>query len=159
MKICTICKIPKLESEFDFTNKATGTLHYYCKECQRPRSRQSYLRNKHKYKDRWKVRKDIRIMAARHFIYEYKKTHPCGCGESDPRVLDFDHDIQNTKVRPISQMIQTGVIIKRLQLEVDKCTVRCANCHRKRTSEQLNHYAWLKSSEYIQFASRLNEES
>jgi hypothetical protein len=39
-------------------------------------------------------------------------------------------------------MVSTAVSIAQLQSEIDKCVVRCSNCHRRRTARQL---AWIKS--------------
>src|SRR5271157_5024330 len=73
----------------------------------------------------------------RKFI-EYFKTHPCvDCEETDPLVLDFDHDDPKKKLKNISKMRANSrweTILK----EIEKCQVRCANCHRRRTHQQWN---------------------
>jgi hypothetical protein len=68
------------------------------------------------------------------FIRKYKETHPCvDCGESDIRVLQFDHRDPSTKVDTINRIMSNkGMAI--LKAEVEKCDVRCANCH------QIKHY-------------------
>ncbi|KKL03712.1 hypothetical protein LCGC14_2623380 [marine sediment metagenome] len=66
----------------------------------------------------------------------YKMTHPCrDCGEGDPRVLDFDHvhgnksfQLQEAKQKPLTEIL----------MEIQKCDVVCANCHRLRTQERIN---------------------
>lgn len=67
----------------------------------------------------------------RTYIDAYKATHPCvDCGESDPRCLDFDHKEGTKKRFPLaSGRFRT---IPTIQAEIDKCEIRCANCHRKR---------------------------
>ena len=72
----------------------------------------------------------------RKFVIEYLKTHPCvDCGNSDIRVLEFDHVI-GTKEENISHTVRNAWSLKRLMLEIDKCEVRCCNCHRIVTIER-----------------------
>jgi hypothetical protein len=50
-------------------------------------------------------------------------------------VLEFDH-VRGGKDRNICDLARDGVSLKRLQDEIDKCEVRCANDHRRRTVER-----------------------
>ena len=73
---------------------------------------------------------------------DYLSTHPCiDCNESDPIVLDFDHRDSKTKKFNISRAVggshRGWDLIKR---EIDKCDVRCANCHRRRTYKQFEYH-------------------
>lgn len=69
------------------------------------------------------------IQAHRKMVYEYLETHPCvDCGNTDPRVLQFDH-VTGVKVMPVSQMIVQGRAQQAIVDEIAKCEVRCANCH------------------------------
>lgn len=68
----------------------------------------------------------------REWLYQYLLQHPCvDCGEEDPVVLEFDH--LHGKEINISSAINNWSI-RRVQEEIDKCDVVCANCHRKRTA-------------------------
>ncbi len=81
---------------------------------------QIYLHRKKK-KDAMKVK-----------ILEYLKSHPCvDCGESDPIVLEFDHE--RDKVANIAIMLRDILPWKVIKNEINKCSVRCANCHRRKT--------------------------
>ena len=70
------------------------------------------------------------------YIKEYLNTHPCvDCGMKDLRTLDFDH-VKGQKYKNISLMRIKGASLNRLIAEINKCEVRCANCHRIITYER-----------------------
>lgn len=74
---------------------------------------------------------------AREWKKEYLTTHSCvDCGEKDFRCLDFDH-VRGVKKVNISILIRRGQTLKSILQEVAKCDVRCANCHRKRTYDNM----------------------
>lgn len=59
-------------------------------------------------------------------------------------VLEFDHRDPATKDENIADAIsRRGWGLPRLQAEVDKCDVRCCNCHRRRTVAERH---WLLGS-------------
>lgn len=63
--------------------------------------------------------------------------NPCvDCGEEDPVVLEFDHVDPDNKRAAISAMIQNSYSWETIVSEIEKCVVRCANCHRRRTTSQ-----------------------
>ena len=60
----------------------------------------------------------------------YKTTQTCAdCGETDPIVLQFDH------LPEYEKSFDLGVrhSLKAAWVEIQKCDVVCANCHRRRT--------------------------
>jgi hypothetical protein len=57
------------------------------------------------------------------------------CGENDINCLDFHHINPEEKDFTISFMLKSGYSIKRIQKEIEKCVVLCANCHRKHHSK------------------------
>lgn len=74
---------------------------------------------------------------ARLWLKEYLRTHPCvDCGESDLRVLEFDHLDPGNKLSGVSRLACNGASLRKILTEVAKCEVRCANCHRRRTVEE-----------------------
>jgi hypothetical protein len=65
---------------------------------------------------------------------------PCvDCGEQDPVVLDLDH-VFGVKAFNIGDAI-TRLSWGKIQGELEKCVVRCANCHRRKTAKQ---FQWFK---------------
>jgi hypothetical protein len=64
------------------------------------------------------------------------------CGEADPVVLEFDHRDPAEKAERVSRLVSIGCSLARLRAEIEKCDVRCANCHRRRTAQQ---QAWSKA--------------
>ena len=141
MKTCSRCRRDLPESSFSWRNKAKGTLQAYCKECNRAANKEHYQANKDTYLAKAKVSRDgVRIKKV-----QYLQTHPCvDCGESDFRCLDFDHVDPLTKDHNVSQMIRDGWSWETMEIEIAKCEVRCANCHRKRTATENDYYAFMR---------------
>ena len=48
-------------------------------------------------------------------------------------MLDFDH-VRGDKVKELSVLVSQGVSVRKLDAEIAKCVVVCANCHRRRTA-------------------------
>lgn len=83
------------------------------------------------------------IQRNRRYTLQYLSTHPCvDCGETDIRVLQFDHIDPDLKYDRVANLIFRSSLAT-LQAEIDKCEVRCANCHAKRTAEHRNYYEYL----------------
>lgn len=67
----------------------------------------------------------------------YLAAHACvDCGESDVRVLDFDHRPGSPKLANVAEMIASKCAWPVMEAEISKCDVRCANCHRRATCER-----------------------
>ncbi len=72
-------------------------------------------------------------------MMDFYKVNPCvDCGETDPRVLDFDHI--NTKRHNVSTLLRKEYSWNSILEEASRCVVRCANCHRIKTAIEQNHY-------------------
>ena len=62
----------------------------------------------------------------------FKATKSCTkCGESHPATLDFHHVEYHPSNKKVFKLVQDGHWWKRIQQEIEKCVVLCANCHRK----------------------------
>jgi hypothetical protein len=110
--------------------------HRRCVMCLRNYHKRHYADNKAYYKSKCLLnakRSRARIQAK---ILEYLESHPCvDCGEKDPIVLEFDH-IRGRKIEGIAVMLQQRRPWERIEKEIQKCDVRCANCHKRRTHVQ-----------------------
>tara|TARA_R110000822_G_scaffold285119_1_gene406498 strand:+ start:459 stop:872 length:414 start_codon:yes stop_codon:yes gene_type:complete len=110
-----------------------------CRECSNSRSKSYYEKNKGKQKKQIYEAKLKRIEKNRRFLFAYLSKHVCiDCGESDPRVLEFDH--QKDKEYNVSILLHGGYSQDKIQKEIDKCEVRCANCHRRKTAIDFGWY-------------------
>jgi len=114
---------------------------YKDREKQRSYLADHYLRNKKDYLARarkWDVRQK-KIIGK--FLVGYLSAHPCvDCGESDIVVLEFDHRDRGTKEFCIGGAFVKKCSIKTVEAEVAKCDVRCANCHRRKTTRENGGY-------------------
>jgi hypothetical protein len=121
---------------------------WWCKECFR-----AYFRARgdvHRKQSAAARRK--RRAVARAFVDDHLRAHPCAdCGESDLRVLEFDH--LRAKESNISVLIANGWSVRRIQGEIDLCEVVCANCHRRRTAARSP--SWRSDPSRLETSTRL----
>ena len=74
-------------------------------------------------------RRNIRIVLER-----LSRAACVDCDLADPLVLQFDH--RESKTKDIASLVRSGCSSQRLIDELNKCEIRCANCHRRRTATQ-----------------------
>jgi len=140
MKKCLGCQRDLLIEQFNIKDKIKNKRQSRCKECTRKQVRTHYSKNRDYYLIKAKKRNKMVHQRLVDFVYNYLFVHPCvDCGIADVRVLEFDH--QRDKEDNISNFIKRGVSFDRLSEEIEKCVVRCANCHRIRTAVQ---FRWAK---------------
>lgn len=129
-KVCFKCKKEKLLSNFYKKPDSKDGRHSYCKECDRKRLKSFYQENKESENARIKKYIDDK----KSWVRKYLKNHPCvDCGFSDIRALDFGH-IRGKKRASISRLYSHSW--ENIKKEIEKCEVRCANCHRIVTAER-----------------------
>ena len=144
MRKCTKCKKEKQLEEFNFKFKALGKRQGQCRECTRLFVKNHYNSNKAYYLKKARKRNDEIRVTLVNYLREYFLKNPCiDCRESDITVLEFDHTGKVPKFKAVSSMIRSGYPLEKIQKEIKKCEVRCANCHRRRTAKQ---FKWFKSN-------------
>lgn len=69
---------------------------------------------------------------ARQWVYDYKReAEGCvNCGFNDPASLEFHH-VEGQKRASVARMLANGRPLERIEAEVAKCDLLCANCHRR----------------------------
>ena len=73
----------------------------------------------------------------RDFVRQIKSVTPCAdCRASyPPYVMQFDH-LGQDKDRDVAALVASPVSLARLEAEIAKCEVVCANCHAERTHQR-----------------------
>lgn len=114
----------------------------WCRECKQEYDRAYYSKTKAR-RHSAKKRNGLAVRKRnRDFIVAYLQQNPCvDCEIDDIRVLEFDH-VRGEKKSNVSDLARRYASLERLQEEIDKCDVRCANCHRIKTIEQLGWYTY-----------------
>ena len=69
-------------------------------------------------------------------LMEIKSSGCVDCGGIfHPTAMDFDH-VRGTKKFGISEMMTKLMPWDKIQKEIEKCEIRCANCHRVKSYEE-----------------------
>ena len=112
-KICRYCNKSFKEEDFGVAG-TTPTKVYRRRKC-----RYCYRATKQSLIDRYT-----------NWMNEYKQARGCKmCNITDPRVLDFHHRENETKLITIGGF-RNNIGINRIKEEIKKCDIVCANCHR-----------------------------
>lgn len=137
-KRCGSCGVEKALSDFNRKSSRPDGLQEVCRACNRESSRRYYRRNREHHVAVVRARTDAQKTKAIALVAAYLSTHPCvDCGVSDLRVLDFDHRPGTDKRDGVMQLVRSGFSIAAISAEIDKCDVRCRNCHAIVTYERL----------------------
>ncbi len=100
----------------------------------------------------YKNRVDLYAAQKRHRVkirqkmLEYLSERACvDCGEKDPIVLEFDHRNPKDKSKTVARMMSGHNSWESVLEEIEKCEIRCANCHRRKSYKQLGHWGKTKA--------------
>ena len=132
MKVCARCTEAKPLSEFNKSGRNRDGFHSYCRDCHKEHYRENSVRHGRN------VRRTslARLARIRVILVEAMAGGCVDCGKTDIRVLDFDH-VRGTKVDSVSSLIRRGRSMAAIKTEIDKCEVRCKNCHALATIRRL----------------------
>ncbi len=135
MKTCTRCGETKPLCQFPPVRRSEPEkLQSWCRACFAEANAKNYPPYYARDHDRIIARIAAQRDEIRRHVIQYLQMHPCvDCGCTDIVVLEFDH--QGNKVADISTYAMGGRSWEVVKAEIDKCEVRCANCHRLRTAE------------------------
>jgi protein-arginine kinase activator protein McsA len=137
LRTCRVCRENKPLSGFPLRSREKQTRQWICLECQRAYSKAWYGRNRERSIASAGKRNDSRRKIARAMVGSVRLV--CiDCGETNPLLLDFDHLWD--KRADVSYMVHSGLSLKTIATEVDKCAIRCANCHARKTAREQGSY-------------------
>ena len=138
LKKCANCKMFFERLLFNKNSYRKDGLQNRCRECDKIYQKKWFDANKERRLKCVKINNKKYYIKNHLAILEYFKAHPClDCGETDPVVLEFDHRDPSIKEFNISVM-KKSTTTERLFLEIEKCDVRCCNCHRRKTAKQFD---------------------
>jgi hypothetical protein len=111
-----------------------GKLQSWCRDCRRDYQRKFTQQKRDAGKP---PRKSRGYAEARDYVDRIKLERGCtDCGyNKHPAALEFDHLPGFEKTATIAAMIVFGDL-KKIQSEIDKCEIVCANCHRIRSASR-----------------------
>lgn len=132
MKRCTKCG--ELKDRFPKRAKSSDGLASWCTECYTRHSREKYASSPEE-RARKKKNQEKSVNDSKEYVYQYLLSHPCMmCGETNPIVLEFDHRNPDEKDGNVSELFRYS--LEKVKVEIEKCDVLCANCHRIKTAMQ-----------------------
>jgi len=135
LKRCSTCGATKPVTEFNVRRSAPDGRQSRCRDC----CRAWYETHKTEHMAGVARRNKAYRVVTQTKLAAYLAEHPCvDCGEDDIRCLEFDHRDRADKTAPISVLLQRGRSWRTIAKEIEKCDVRCANCHRRRTADQFS---------------------
>lgn len=138
MKKCKTCNQELSLDNFTKRSCAPDGLDLHCKSCKNTKAKKYYQDNPELSFKAMKRSKSYRGVLY-DIVVDHLKANLCtDCGESDIRVLEFDH-VRGNKEFEIATAPHNVYSEQRLKEEIDKCEVRCRTCHKLRTAKQFNH--------------------
>jgi hypothetical protein len=134
-RTCSKCGQLKPDASFPWRDKAKGSRKRYCVACQNNYNKAWATANPSTVADGRHSWRKVNRERLKQWLRDFKSGKKCmDCNEQHPHfVLDFDHRDSSEKNFNVSQMVNGNLSLRKLQTEISKCDLICANCHRKRT--------------------------
>lgn len=141
MKRCGSCKQELSFDQFNRNASQSDGLGTKCRSCMKLYRKSYYLANRKSLIAKTREQSAVRKKETIAKLKEYLSEHPCvDCATDDIRVLEFDHRDRAEKEERVSALVCAGYVWPTILVEVEKCDVRCANCHRIRTQQQFGSF-------------------
>jgi transcription elongation factor Elf1 len=138
---CSACGAEKAATDFSFADQERRILNAYCRVCHAAYRHAHYVANKSDYVRRAIAQTRARRDENRRQVLLYLAAHPCvDCGNENAVTLEFDHRDPAEKLTEVSRLI-VNRRWPRVLAEIEKCDVRCINCHRRKTGRE---FGWAK---------------
>lgn len=138
MKYCSKCKVFKDLSEFFKNNFTNDGYCYKCKICAGLYKRKYRKTSTGKLKDQIShTKRHKRLVKEKSLLVLERLSEGCiDCKEKDIIVLQFDH--LSDKIQNIAKLRLDDGPVDKFILEMNKCVIRCANCHIRKTAKERN---------------------
>jgi hypothetical protein len=133
-------------SEFAGSRSKGRKVDTYCRTCRAEYGREHYEANRQRYIDQARRRKEEVRATNYELLIRFLRAHPCvDCGEDDVMVLEFDHIAEKSFhiTAAITYRAWSDILV-----EIAKCDVVCANCHRRRTAQRGGWVRYVASREF-----------
>ena len=127
-KVCSKCKTQKDYAEYHKYSRNKDGIQNVCKICN-IEYRKHYYKTHPGEKEKTYIQNEVKRKNMQSFFNKVKSENKCCfCSEDNPICLDFHHLFD--KLDGVSELINKHSF-KKAKLEIQKCVVVCANCHRK----------------------------
>jgi len=146
IKKCYRCKKNITITGFNKNKAKKDNLQTSCKNCQRKLSRNYYELNKKRCIEVISINKRRRALENYIEIITKYLNVPCtDCKKIyHPASMVFDHKVGSVKNiyknQGVNYLVRDGYSKKSIIEEIDKCDVRCQNCHFLKTSKDFKHW-------------------
>jgi hypothetical protein len=137
LRTCRVCGLCKPLMQFPIRSRERETRQWICLECQRTYTKGWYERNRERTIASARQRNVSRRTLARSRAGVVRR-ECMDCGETNPLLIDFDH--LWGKHADVSYMVHAGFAWTKIETEIAKCEVRCANCHARKTARETGNY-------------------
>ena len=146
IKKCYKCKKNIPITGFNRNKARKDSLQTSCKNCQRKLSRNYYELNKKRCIEVIGINKRRRALENYIEIVTRYLNVPCVDCKTvyHPASMVFDHKVGSVKNiyknQGVNYLIRDGYSRKAIKEEIEKCDVRCQNCHFLKTSKDFKHW-------------------
>jgi len=136
-KYCKTCNLFKEPEEFKKRESVNSGYRPKCKLCYNKDIREYYNKNSiNILPQKNKTSKERKALKYINYYNHLLEKKCIDCGIDDVMVLECDH--KHDKIDNISKMVADGTSWDTIVKELEKCEIRCSNCHKKKTHEEMN---------------------